>query len=555
MLFPEETPKHQTEHALMTGRISVFSLAIIACLVVPATAAAQPSPGPAPQPLSADETALIGRITAESLKGHVSFLASDLLEGRGTPSRGLDLAAEYISSQFRRAGLEAIGDEGYFQTARWREAKLPADGYSATLQAGEATLTLERDQISLRYAEHPIEIRQAPVIKVDPKDPQAQKAIGDDQIKGRVFVFEQPDFAKLAGPNRDDLAQGYFRFIDRLADQQAALVLNIDRASKRGWGLALGRLIDPEPRVEIQGTRRRGVRIPVLTVHAPAVIATLDALPAGVTPARFSITLAAPIETPVRLHNVVGLLRGSDPILQDTYVLVTAHYDHLGIWPTLPGDQVFNGANDDASGTASVIELAGALSALKPHPRRSLVFVTFFGEESGRLGSRYYARHPAVPIGKTVADINLEQVGRTDDSEGPRVNAASMTGFDYSTIGPLFREAGRSVGIKVEKHERNSDGFYRASDNYSLAEVGVPAHTICTAFMFSDYHKVGDHWDKLDYANMSAINRMIVLGLLRVGNDPNAPRWSASSGKTDRFRDAAKKGGHASVPTDRVTSQ
>ena len=115
----------------------------------------------------------------------------------------------------------------------------------------------------------------------------------------------------------------------------------------------------------------------------------------------------------------------------------------------MPGpDKIFNGANDDGSGTVSVIEIAAALSKLKQRPKRSIVFMTVFGEEKGLLGSRYYGRHPIFPIEKTVADVNLEQIGRTDDSEGPQVGTCAMTGFDFSDVGEIFKAAGDLVGIK-----------------------------------------------------------------------------------------------------------
>ena len=146
-----------------------------------------------------------------------------------------------------------------------------------------------------------------------------------------------------------------------------------------------------------------------------------DAMKSGATTQRCSLQLPAPVERPVRIRNVIAILRGSDPALKDTYVLVTAHYDHLGVRPDLPGDNIYNGANDDGSGTVSVIELASALATLKERPKRSLVFMTFFGEEKGLRGSRYYGRHPVFPIEQTVADVNLEQVGRTDSDEGPQL--------------------------------------------------------------------------------------------------------------------------------------
>ncbi len=148
----------------------------------------------------------------------------------------------------------------------------------------------------------------------------------------------------------------------------------------------------------------------------------------------------------------------------------SAHYDHLGIGPhNGSGDRIYNGANDDGSGTVSVIEIASALATLRSRPKRSLVFVTFYGEEHGLVGSRYYVEHPLVPLAKTVADINLEQVGRTDDSDGPRVSAATVTGYDYSDVGDRLRRAGRAVGVDVVKHPTKSDSYFGASDNAAFA--------------------------------------------------------------------------------------
>ena len=125
------------------------------------------------------------------------------------------------------------------------------------------------------------------------------------------------------------------------------------------------------------------------------------------------------------------------------------------------------------------------------------------------LGSRYYGRNPIIPVDKTVADVNLEQVGRTDDSEGPRVGSAALTGFGYSEVSKVSRRLGRGRGDEaVVKHPRNSDAFFGRSDNQALADLGVPAHTLCVAFSYPDYHGAADHWDKVDYANMAKVDRM-----------------------------------------------
>ena len=362
--------------------------------------------------------AALDRVSADSLRGHLSFIASDLLEGRNTPSRGLDIAAEYIAAQFRRAGLEPAGDEkgeSYFQTSEW---------------------------------------------SVGPVNNNFVELSVDD---GKQKMRARPD-------------------------QLAAIGVHIE-----------------------QGVEQK-----------------TDATTSG-------------SEKPVvKLRNVVGLLRGSDPVLKDSYVIVSAHYDHIGVRPTGEGDRINNGANDDGSGVVSMIELASALAALKQKPKRSIVFIAWFGEEKGLQGSRYYGRHPVFPLEKTVSMVNLEHMGRTDDSEGIKLDSATLTGFDFTDLGPIFKAAGEKTGIDVYKHEKNSDAFFSRSDNQALADAGIPAHTLCVAFIFPDYHNVGDHWEKIDYTNLAKVNRMVALSLLTIANNAEAPKWNEANPKTQRYVKAWK---------------
>lgn len=340
-----------------------------------------------PPTISAAMQATVDRISADSMRGHLTFLASDLLEGRDTPSRGLDLAAEYIAAQFLAIGLEAVGNDGYFQTADWNVLKK--------------------------------EIRRRPGAPVPPAE--------------------------------------------------------------------------AEP-------------------TAPTIV-----------------------------RNVVGVLRGSDPVLRDSYVLVTAHYDHVGIKANEVGDKIFNGANDDASGTVSVIELAKVFAGMKERPKRSIVFMTFFGEEKGLVGSRYYGKNPIFPIEKTIAGINIEQVGRTDDSEGPQVASLGVTGFDFSEVGAIIKLAGDKTGINVWKHPVNSDKYFGASDNQALADQGIPAHTISVAYAFPDYHRPGDEAHKIDYENMVKVNRAVAVAIEQIANGNSIPKWDEKNPKAAKYLDAWKQ--------------
>ena len=383
-------------------------------------------------------------------------------------------------------------------------------------------------------------VKSAPVFKIDAGDAKVLESLTSKQVEGKALLAEIPNVA-----SRDRAStRALTALMARLAALKPAVVVNLSRLPGAATGFAPGRATDPEnPRKSAFAASERSGP-PLLTVHDPKVLALYDSLPLG--PANklsLSVRLDEPVNRPVKVRNVAGLLRGSDPNLKSTYLLVTAHYDHIGNHgsPGEKGDQLYNGANDDGSGTVSVIEIAAALATLKSHPKRSILFMTFFGEEHGLLGSRYYGRHPLVPIKETVADINLEQVGRTDDMEGPRVGAAALTGHGYSNISDVFAAAGSAEGIKLEKHPRFSDAFFGRSDNQALADLGVPAHTLCVAFVYPDYHGAGDHWEKIDYANMARIDRMVARGLLLMADDPVAPKWNASNPKAARYLKAWNK--------------
>jgi hypothetical protein len=488
------------------------------------------SPEARPFALTAEIRAVLDRIEPDSLRGHLSFIASDLLHGRDTPSPGLEIAAEYIAAQFRRAGLEPVGDDGYFQTAQWRTSEPNPDGFEMTLKRGRETIRIDSGQVSLPLLDAGLDLRGVPIVKVATEE---LSKLQPAQVEGKVVLAEL-----AAGGERTPRAETFRRrgeFAGRMGALRPAAVVMVERGATPG--ASPRRLIDPRNRPPAGET----LRVPSITVHSPELTRWYEGLKPGLTSATVTLRMGAAVERPVRLRNVVGLLRGSDPVLKDTYVLVTAHYDHLGARPVGAGDGIFNGANDDGSGTVSVMELAAALATLKPHPKRSLVFMTFFGEEKGLLGSRFYGRKPVFPIEQTVAHVNLEQIGRTDSTEGPQVGNASLTGFDFSDIGATLQAAGELTGVRVYKHPRNSDSYFGRSDNQALADQGVPAHTLCVAFNYPDYHRPGDHWEKIDYDNMAKVDRTVALGLLMIADNPVEPRWNAANPRTARYLQAWKE--------------
>jgi hypothetical protein len=504
-----------------------FSFLCAAVTLTLIAAVAAPAERP---PLPVDVQSVLSAISANELKGDLSFLASDLLQGRYTPSPGLEIAAEFIASKFRAAGLEPGGDQDYFQVAEMVDRRMPPAQSAMTFE-GPQEINLSADAITVVNSVQAAKIEKAPVLFVGEKDPAKLKGLS---LAGHAIVVRQPDFVHMSNDERPVVYDKMRAFDRAVAASGAAIEVSISATKPRSAG---ARLILPDRQAHV----------------APSVIVTSEQLwtQGAIEGATLSFDVPAPIDQKARVKNVIGILRGSDPALKSTCVMLTAHYDHIGTIETgaalsqstkgKDGDVIYNGANDDGSGTVSVIEIAQAISRLTPHPKRSVVFMTFFGEERGELGSQYYGAHPVFPIDKTVADVNLEQVGRTDSTVGKQLNNASLTGFDYSTLTRFFQEAGRATGIKIYKDAQASDAYFVRSDNAAMAEQGVPAHTLTVAFDYPDYHALGDEWQKVDYANMAKVDRMIALGLLNIANSAVAPEWDAKNPKTKPFRDAQQK--------------
>jgi hypothetical protein len=450
------------------------------------------------------------KVAVNSLKADVSFLSSDALEGRATPSPGLGIAAEFIAAGFRRAGLEPAGDDGYFQTARYEVVTPKLEGLELVVEAGGAAVKADTGKVVVQEAVA-AELSRTPVVTVT--DASALDALQPEQVRGKVLVIDVAEAGSAAF--------AAMRRLPALARTHEPRLVIVLRAGAAG-GSARPRMRDASA---------ASSTVAILAVSDAALRSAI----LGARDATVSVRVPAPGVQPVTLRNVVGVLRGTDPVLRDTYLVLSAHYDHLGMRATGEGDCIFNGANDDASGVAMVMEAGRVLAARPERPKRSIVFLALYGEEAGGLGSAYYCQHPAVPLAKTVADINFEQLGRTDDTEGPRPRQFNLTGFDYTDLATAFSRAGRDTGVKVVKHERNSDAYFGASDNAAFSERGVPSTTISVAYAFADYHRVGDEWTRIDFENMAAVGDTIVLGVLRIASSKEAPRWHTDNPKVARY--------------------
>ncbi len=486
--------------------------------------------------IPADVKAALAGIRASNLKGDLSFLSSDALAGRYTPSPGLEVAAEFIASQFRAAGLKPGGDHDYFQLAAMVDRRLPKLSTPITLQEGSRESTIPVSSIALVEGSSALNLERCPVIIVKEQTPDALK---DIQIANKIVLAPSISYESVPEADRESVFSRLRAFESAVKASAAKALILVGR----------GRTGRPSLLSAEQAEKRSGV--PIIAAESEELAKWL-ANPNAHAERTISLEVPAPDDQKVLLKNVIAVLPGSDPKLKSTYVMLTAHYDHIGTIETGKGmslatkangsDSIFNGANDDGSGTVSVIEIARALAGLNPHPKRSIIFMTFFGEERGDIGSSYYGQHPVYPIGKTVADLNLEQVGRTDSTEGKKINNVSVTGYDYSEVTKYLEKAGRLTGIKVYMEKPASDDYFVRSDNAALAEQGVPAHTLCVAFDYADYHGLGDEWPKIDYDNMARVDRMVALALINLANSPVAPKWNSNNAKTDPFREAQTNG-------------
>lgn len=450
------------------------------------------------QPAAAPSATGLARISAEALREDVAYLASDALEGRATPSPGLDQAANYLADRFRAAGLEPIGPGGsYFQEAHFGQVTPNLEKLAVKLIAGSQQIQLEADTTSVRS----------------------------------LTALDLTDATLTSLPDRGDLPNTTGKVV-------------AGSAAVYGTEAGLQHLQAQHPKLILLVSKRKGRSMPSYLEDLDADLApvvrvgneeTLNALVSGQS-LKLSVHAPGPKIEVVKLRNVGGILRGSDPVLKEQTVMLTAHYDHVGKKPG-SGDQIFNGANDNASGTASVLEIASAMASLPAHPRRTILFLTLFGEEKGLLGAYYYTRHPLFSLSSTVAEINLEQMGRTDDKEGSRLKEISFTGPSYSDLPAIIAEAAKAEGVGVYK-KSDADSFFARSDNYAFALAGIVAHTLVVAYEYEGYHAPDDEWQRLDYQNMALVDKGVAAGILSIANRADLPKWSDTK-TAELYRNAA----------------
>jgi hypothetical protein len=464
-------------------------------------------------------------ITRADVARHIGVIAADSMLGRDTPSRGLDLTAQYVADQFRRFGLRPGGDGGgWFQRYPITRRRFDQATSRVVLAAGGATAVARFDR-SARFVQGAV-----PGAPLTGAAVLVGGTLGPDDVSRMALRDRIVVYAPAAGDLPSERATRVTRAL-RLAAPQAVLL--ISDLEPEAFAARIPPVMPPRTTVDL-----RLVSPPDLEVSEAAVAPALRAAGVDLRAARADaapvfrelpglkarVELKDSVLTALTAPNTVGILEGRDPRLKDEYLVFSAHMDHIGVTSGLP-DSVNNGADDDASGTTGVIELAEAFSRPGARPRRSIIFLTVSGEEKGLWGSRYFSEHPPVPVDRIVADFNIDMIGRN----WPDTIVA--IGKEHSDLGATLERVNRAhpeLGMAAIDDRWPEERFYFRSDHYNFARKGIPI-----LFFFNgvhpDYHRPSDSPDKINAEKESRILRLLYCLGREVGDVDARPKWNPES--------------------------
>lgn len=526
-------------------RISLF-LAAVSFALAPFAVQAQVAPEiPAISPLA--------------VKAHVDFLASDELEGRNAGTRGHEVAARYVATRFEAMGLKPGGDNGsWYQMVPLADFALdPAK--PASLSVGGAKF------------ENGVDVLIAP----SPRNGNATQTV----TAGAVFAGYGLD-ADYAGLNAKGKIVVVLYGVPRgMPAEEARAAAQLDKGMIAGTHGAVGVIyvLTPADERRVSWNSARGyflrgqstwlgpngaplgvdpgvaIGAYVNSKVAAGLLDAPDALYASIAegnrPKGYLLKQPITLERTstvkiVNSPNVIGVLPGSDPRLKNEYVVLSAHLDHEGTDPNLPGpDKIYNGAMDNAAGVATMLEASRAFAESKKPPKRSILFVALTAEEDGLLGSEYLAKYPVVgPNGKVIADVNLDMPILLYDFKD-----VVAFGAEHSTMGPIVERAAARMGVTLSPDPMPEEQLFVRSDHYSFVKAGVPSVFLVTGFanggekafrtfLATNYHKVSDQTDqKFNWeagAKFAQINYLIAR---EIADGAEAPRWYEGNSFGDRF--------------------
>jgi Zn-dependent M28 family amino/carboxypeptidase len=491
---------------------------------------------------------------------HVLILADDKLEGRGTGTEGHRKAAEYVAREFERAGLKPAGTDGYFQPVRLMSREIDEAHSSLTLVRGPGDaepLVLGRDAILSSRIEPPAAL-EAEMVFAGHGLAIPEAGIDDFaglDVRGKLVVYLTGAPPSLSGPLAAHMQAAAERaaLLKRLGAIGFISIMNPKNMDIPWERASLARFMPSMSLADPALDEVRGLKLAVTInpAHADKLLAgsghtfreVIDAansgkmLPHFAIPARLKVTAAAK-KADVVSQNVAALLPGSDPQLKDECIVFTAHLDHLGIGKPINGDAIYNGAMDNASGIAAMLDVAATLEEHGTRLRRSVLFVAVTAEEKGLLGSKFFANSPTVPAKSIVANINTDMFMPLFPLE-----KLTIYGMDESDLGAEAAAVAESMGVKPQRDPEPFRNVFTRSDQYSFIRRGVPALAFKVGFdKGSPAEKVQKQWlteryhapsddvaQPVDKQAAGRFDALMAKVLERIANRDARPRWKNSS--------------------------
>jgi hypothetical protein len=503
-------------------------------------------------------------ITAAELKDYLSFIASDEMEGRLTPGRGLDITAKFLATELSRAGAKPAGDEGtFFQKIALKKEKVTPAGNEVEL--GGRKFTYGKDFLAVPpagtvsgamvFAGDGWFVKAKNIDAYQGIDPKGKIVIitqgglpagvsqqeamqilmgskrGEDwmdpasyaQKKGAVGIILLQSLMTQANPDqmeqiRKSVEEGSFT-VEKLPPQMGQSVLPTIIAN-----VALSQAIFTREKSDARAVM---MSFPGGTAIKPFELAGDK---------KITLTVKTSVET-VMSQNVVAVVEGSDPVLKGEYVALGAHYDHNGTSPNAKGDTVYNGADDDGTGTVALLSIAEAMMQAPKRPKRSAVFVWHMGEEKGLWGSKYFTAFPTVPIDKIVAQLNIDMIGRSKaagdsnprnkDLSGPNevyIIGSKMQSTELGALSDAVNDAYLKLSYNFKYDDpKDPERFFYRSDHFNYALKNIPIIFYFTG-VHADYHQLTDEVSKIDFAKFEKITRTVYATLWEIGDLKTRPK-------------------------------
>ena len=504
-------------------------------------------------------------ISPDAIRATMRFLSDPLLQGRGTGTTSYDIAARYVQTQFEALGLKPAGVNGtWYQPVPLRKAVLDASKSSVSLNINgkPETLTPDKDYVMSGSVLRPVEDVDAPVVYVG-FGITAPEANYDDyagvDVKGKMVLILAGAPSRFSSTLRAYYSDGVVKARNAIARGAIGglYLLSPEDQKREPWAWVVPQIeagnwewlakdgVPHNSFPEIHGgalLSQSGAE--KIFAGAPKTLAQVFAAADANQPLSFALPVTAHIHTvsnqmAMESSNILGVLHGSDPALRDQYVVYTAHLDHLGICPPVNGDNVCHGSLDNASGVASLLEIARAFTSLPKAPRRSVLFIVLTGEELGLLGSDYFAHFPTVPLPSIVANVNI------DVAPGLYYSMQDVVplGGEHTSLSVNIDAAAQQLGYKVSPDPMPEEVQFIRSDQYSFVLQGVPAvqiedgiHStdpnvdglkVIKTWLVTKYHTPSDNMDQpLNYESGAKATKLNFLVGYEVAQQNSVPTWN-----------------------------